>query len=250
MKNRLLSILTTFLTAVLTSAFATTALAAHHLPFEYAQVYTLQVSDPAALLGAMQKFRSSPTGMKNPSGVSLSQFVANGEDPSTHSIIVSYPSGAAMDAARSMNQGSNDWAEASQTFQSVSEFRSSAVFQLMNAVVKEGAVTSPNPVSMNIMLEVTDQAAFMSAFDKIWNSESAKAFPGNRYLGSALANGQSRATHVVAFQANDMATLLSGMQKMQSSPEMAAYLKKAGSFRRVDGETIGVSVWASPIPAN
>ena len=162
-------ILLTFVSAILTITFTAAAFAAHHLPFEYGQLYTLKVSDPAALLAAMQKFRNSPIGKQNPSGVSLSQFIANGESDATHSISVTYPTAAAMDASRKMNAGSPEVAEVGKVFQSVSEPESSGLFMLMKAEIVEGAITSANPVSMSIGLAVTDQAAFMAAIDKLWD---------------------------------------------------------------------------------
>jgi hypothetical protein len=116
--------------------------------------------------------------------------------------------------------------------------------------MKEGAITSANPVSMNIALAVTDQAAFMSAIDKLWDSSAANAFPGNRFLVNVLASGESPATHAVVFQANDMATLLTAMQTLQTSADMVNYLKKADDFRSVVSRTISIGLWSSPIPSN
>jgi len=244
--KKLLSIVTT----IIAITFSNATLAAESLPFGYAQMITLEVSDPAALLAAMQKFRSSPLGMKNPSGVSLNQFYANGESEATHSIVVTYPNAAAIDAARAMNMGSKEWAEAGATFQAVTDNASASLSTLLNAKIKEGAVTSANPVSMNIALSVSDPSAFMTAFNKLWDSGAANAFPGNSYFVNVLANGESAVTHAVVFQANDMATLLDGMEKLQSSADMAAYLKNASSFRTIVSRTVGINVWSSPMPSN
>jgi hypothetical protein len=246
MTKKLISIVTTIIAAT----FATATFAADAPPFGYAQMYTLEVSDPAKLLAAMQKFRGSVVGKKNPSGVSLNQFMANGDSEATHSIIVTYPAAADMDTSRKLNAGTKEWAEASATFQEVAEFQSSGLSALLKGTMKEGAITSANPVSMNIALAVTDQAAFMSAIDKLWDSSAANAFPGNRFLVNVLASGESPATHAVVFQANDMATLLTAMQTLQTSADMVNYLKKADDFRSVVSRTISIGLWSSPIPSN
>jgi putative intracellular protease/amidase len=235
---------------VIATTCTTTALAADALPFQYAQMTTLKVTNPAALLGAMQRFRSSPPGMRNPTGVTLNQFIADGESEATHSIVVVYPNAAAIDASRSMNMGTAEWAAAGATFQAVSENVSSSLSALLKARIREGAVTSANPASMNFALAVSNPSAFMAAFDKLWNSSASDAFPGNSYLVNVLAGGESEITHAVVFQANDMATLLTGMEALQSSAEMAAYLKNANSFRSVVSRTVGVNVWSSPMPSN
>lgn len=235
---------------VIATTCSATVLAAEALPFGYAQMITMKVNDPAALLGAMQKFRSSPTGMKTPSAVSLNQFIADGESEATHSIVVMYPDAAAIDASRSMSRGTRDWAEAGATVQAASENVSSSLSALLKARIKQGAVTSTNPVSMNFALAVSDPDAFMAAFDRLWNSSASDAFPGNSYLVNVLAAGESGITHAVVFQANDMATLLSGMETLQSSADMATYLKTAGSFRSVVSRTVGANIWTSPMPSS
>jgi hypothetical protein len=98
---------------------------------------------------------------------------------------------------------------------------------------------------MAYFLNVNDPAAFTAAIDKVWNSDAGKAFPGNRFMGRAIANGSNSATHVITFQANDMATLLNGVAAMQASPEMATYLKTAGSFRTIESEAISRVMWTS-----
>ena len=230
--------------------FISAAMAADALPYGYAQRYTITVNDPAALLAAMQKFRSSATGMKGPSGVTVSQFIANGDSKATHSIVVTYPDAAAIDASRALNIGSKDWAEFGASFQAVAETRTSGLSVLLKARIKAGAVTSANPVSLSTTLAVSDPQAFMTAFNKFWDSGAVSAFPGNTLLVNVLAAGESTVTHAVVFQANDMATLLNGMQTLQSSADMAEYLRNAGSFRSVVGRDVSVTLWRSPMPTN
>ena len=242
MKRRLLS-----LTAALVSVlFTASAFADHHMPASlgYGQSYSLSVSDPAALVGAITKFRASPTGKNSPSRVVINQIIAGGESGATHTIGVFFDSAADIDKGRAMNQGSKDLAAATAVLQSSSERLSVSLFSVLRRNVKEGAVTSENPVSLTYGLAVTDPAAFLAAFDKIWAS-TASAFPGNAFFGINMANGESGATHFVSFQANDMATLLNGIQELQASAEMAEYNANAPSFRSVASESISIRIMDS-----
>jgi hypothetical protein len=246
-RNRFL----TLATAVVAIFYTGFALADHHEtgPIGYAAIYSLKVSDPAAIAAAMTKVRTSKELAASPSGVSLSQVIAGGASGVTHTVGVFYDSLADMDAAQAMNAGSKVIAEVGPVFRSASERLTVDLLALQRRSVKEGAVTAENPVNFVYQLSVTDQAAFMTAFDNIWDSVT-KSFPGNVFFGTSLVNGTSKATHFVTFVANDMETLIGGVQAMQSSPEMADYMANAASFRTVEAEIVGMRMLNFPAPAN
>jgi hypothetical protein len=207
------------------------ACADHHEPPPpqtlYGQSYSLVVSDPAALIEAMQSYRASETGQKMGSNVALSQNIANGDLASTHTINVFYPSIEAMSAAIALQNSSADTAAFRRTISQIVTGESDNVFTVLRATNREGA---------------TDQAAFMSAFDGIWNSQAAADFPGNMFFGQVLAMGQNESTHWVSFQANDLQTLLTGMEAFMGSDDFARYGANAGSFRRVTNRSISQTV--------
>ena len=214
-------------------------------PLGYGVGFILKVSDPAAIAGAITEVRTTDLGKNSPSSVFLSQLVAGGEKGATHTIGVLYQSAANIDKAQAMNEAMKVGEKIGPVFQAAAERISVVMWTLMRSSVKEGAVTSDNPVSMNYVLEVSDQSAFMHAFDPLWQSVT-KTFPGNVAFGAILANGDSPGTHFVSFSANNMETLLGGMQAMQASPAMAAYTEKAPSFRSVVGESINRRLLSFP----
>lgn len=181
--------------------------------------------------------------------MTLSQIVAGGEPGVTHTILVIYDSTAEIDEANALHAGTSDFPLLLESLRNVSERGSTVLFSLLRSNIKEGAVTSATPASWLYGLTVTDQDAFMEAFDKIWVTV-ADAFPGNSFFGRVLVNGSNTATHFVNFQANDMQTLLNGIEAMESSPEMAEYFADAPSFRTVESETINRGVMAWPAAAN
>ena len=77
-----------------------------------------------------------------------------------------------------------------------------------------------------------------------------QSFPGNAYFGTVLANGESAATHFVSFTANDMETLLGGMEELLSSDAMVEYSASAASFRTIVGESINRRLLNFPAPAS
>jgi hypothetical protein len=215
----------------------------------YGQAYILNASDPAGVVSAITNYRNSADGAKSPASVSLSQVVGGGIPGTTHTILVSFPSGAAMDEGNRLNADSPMFAETSRALQEASERHSVVMFSLLRNSAKEGAVTSQNPVSWLYSLTVTDQQAFQAAFDKLWTSVAAD-FPGNVVFGAVLADGPSSATHFISFQANDMATLLSGMEAVNTSDAAIEYFASASSFRSVASETISRTVMNWPAAGN
>ncbi len=72
--------------------------------------YAFTVSDPPALLAALEKFMASKTGKKFPGQVHLAAVVAGGISPVSHSIIVGYASEAEMETWVDSMVGNADWA--------------------------------------------------------------------------------------------------------------------------------------------
>jgi hypothetical protein len=72
--------------------------------------YAFTVSDPPALLAALEKFMASKTGKKFPGQVHLEVVVAGGINPVSHSIIVGYASEAEMETWVDSMVGNADWA--------------------------------------------------------------------------------------------------------------------------------------------
>ena len=95
----------------------------------------------------------------------------------------------------------------------------------------KGNVSTPGAVTYQIQLEVTDRAAFMKAFDRLWTSDAFANFPGGIYFGDTMGNGTNPSTHWVSFVAPNLETLYAGMDAIQGSAAMAAYSKNANQFR-------------------
>lgn len=200
----------------------------------YGMSYQITVSDPAALVAAMKTYRQSPTGQQLPSMVTLTQHMADGEAPGTHTINVFYPSAAAMDQSAALTDGSADTAAFRSATSGIMEMESSGMFTMQRSLVNEEALTSDTPVAMLFSFTVTDQAAFNAAFERLWSSPAARDFPGGMFFGSIMAAGELPGTHWVTMQANDMATLMSGWESFLASADAQAYMKNADGFRRIE----------------
>ena len=61
--------------------------------------YDLIASNPVAVVAALDKYLSGDSGSNDDVSVTLHQYLANGSNPATHAITVSYASPQAMDSA-------------------------------------------------------------------------------------------------------------------------------------------------------
>jgi hypothetical protein len=72
--------------------------------------YSFAVSDPPALLAALEKFMSSETGKKFPGQVHLEGVMAAGMSPATHTIVVGYAGETELETWAKSLVGNADWA--------------------------------------------------------------------------------------------------------------------------------------------
>ena len=194
----------------------------------YGQSIMLEVSNPTAVVAAMNRFNASESGKSYPGTVLLNEMVAGGETDITHQINAFFPTSAALDASNANSAGNPDAMAFGMTMQQSAEIVGRGLFRMIRG---RGGVSTPGAITYMIQLEVTDRAAFMKAFDKLWNSDAFQSFPGGVYFGDTLGNGTNPSTHWVSFVAPNMETLYSGMDEVQSSSAMAAYSKNADKFR-------------------
>jgi len=71
--------------------------------------HAFDVKDSKAFAAAIEKFRASATGKKQPSQVHLSQVIAAGMTPMSHLVTVGYASEAEMETAQLSLTGDSDW---------------------------------------------------------------------------------------------------------------------------------------------
>jgi len=232
MKNLITMICTTMLLVILPGTYADDH--TNSGPLFYGQSIGIVATDAPAVLAAMDKWRNSATGKNAPNTVVLLQNIVNGDYQSTHGINIFYANGAAMDAAADLYAGSKDWSAFQNAFQSLVETEWENTYAIMRAKANAGDVSSSTPVSIVYGFTVTDPAGFMSAFDKMWNSEVIQNFPGGVYFGQNIAAGTVPGTHFVTFVADTRGKLTEAIMAMQNSNDMAAYMQAVGSSRKVE----------------
>ena len=211
-------------------------------PLFYGQSFGFAAEDAGAVVATMEKWRSSKAGKAGPNTVVLIQNLVNGDFDSTHGVNVFYQNGAAMDASAAASNGTEEWAEFQASMAELTEREWENMYSIIRAKVKEGDVTSANPVSMVFAFTVTDPAGFMSAFDAFWNSSAVQDFPGAVYLGQTIAAGMMPGTHFVTWVADSRGNLVEAMQAVRNSPDANAYRVAVSGKRTLEATNMSIEV--------
>ena len=207
--------------------------------------YQVNVTNPAAVVAALDAYADSPTGQKNPATVTLFQITSNGTNPATHAISVSFASAEDMDRSRALNMASKDFAAmqapmaGAMTPVSESMFRGTGI-----TAGSPAAITSDNPVGRFILMDVQDPAAYVAAWTKMMASRDSD-LPS--YLSQIMAAGTADTSHVVSIFANNMAEMMALADANQGNPAWAEFLASVNGIRAIEDDAMVVRVksWAN-----
>ena len=169
--------------------------------------YDINASNPLAVVAAMDKFYSSPTGQAASGSVTLYQYMANGDNPATHAFLVSFSNLEEMQQTFTRNALSQDRTNFLAELNMASEQVDSVMYRSTGITGGDPSkVTSPNTANYWIYLNVSDPATYASA----WQALTSKNYDLDvaSGLSEILADGTSTVTHVIAQRANDLPSLL------------------------------------------
>ncbi len=207
--------------------------------------YQVNVTNPAAVVAALDAYADSPTGQKNPATVTLFQITSNGTNPATHAISVSFASAEDMDRSRALNMASKDFAAMQASMAGAMTPVSESMFRDTGVTAgSPAAITSDNPVARFILMDVQDPAAYVAAWTKMMASRDSD-LPS--YLSQIMAAGTADTSHVVSIFANNMAEMMALADANQGNPAWAEFLASVNGIRAIEDDAMVVRVksWAN-----
>lgn len=200
------------------------------------QTYDLVVSDPAAVIAAIDKYQASPTGQSNSASVVLYAYVAAGDNLATHAINVVHPSPSDMDANLALNE-SQDQAVFLAEIREVATVTSRAMGETLLIGGNPENITSANPAVMRYLMSVSDPAAYAQAFSSFLGQNPDI---GVSYLSSMMADGTNPETHVVLNYANSVGELF--INQPQTLEGWAEYSSAVKGLRTIESTAIATEV--------
>ena len=220
---------------LIAAVFSGTAVADDHTdggPF-YA-FYHLQVTNPAGVVGAMDKFWASDCGKQYPADVALSQEVFNGGYESTHFIINTFQSIEEQTKAAEIMRSCPD----SQVFLQELSANAQPIMEYMGpAPVDENDWGQDSAFSkFDIIVEPQDQAAYAAAYLKMMKAVEQDISLRSYGIG-AVFFGRDKFTHWVWTGGRTQAELGAISQQLLSHPAYAAFNEEVGGMRKVVNTT-------------
>ena len=200
------------------------------------QTYDLVVSDPAAVVAAIDKYQASPTGQSNSASVVLYAYVAAGDNLATHAINVVHPSPSDMDANLALNE-SQDQAVFLAEIREVATVTSRAMGETLLIGGNPENITSANPAVMRYLMSVSDPAAYAQAFSSFLGQNPDI---GVSYLSSMMADGTNPETHVILNYANSVGELF--INQPQTLEGWAEYSAAVKDLRTIESTAVATEV--------
>ena len=206
------------------------------------QTIELAVSNPAAVVAAMDKLAASSTGRSTSNTVTLYRYVANGENEATHLINIVHSSPDEMDANGAKLQGSQDAAAMGLEMIQAARIVSTSVGQILLSGGSAANITNENPAVMLYFMSVSDPAAYAREFSSFL---SQNAGVGQTFLSSSLADGDNPTTHIVFNRGNSLGELIKNQPQSQDGWD--AYSSRVAGLRTIEGTAMlrHVKSWTS-----
>ena len=191
--------------------------------------YFIDVSNPVAVVGALDEFAASECGKKLPADIGLMAEGINGSASSTHFIIVSYETMDDFTKAGALTQSCPEAVKMLQGLASGSE----AISEVGIIPAIEVGDWTQDTVFMKYDISTTNEAAYANAWTELMDASTDAGLVSGSYGMNRIFIGNNEASHFVYIGSQDFATLVDNQNAMTSSSAFAKFSKKVGMVREV-----------------
>ena len=191
--------------------------------------YFFDVTSPAGVVAAMDKFRASSCGSQMPADIGLMAETINGSASSTHFIIASYESMADFSEGQKLVQSC---ADAATFLQDMSSAATPVTEYAIIPAIEVGDWTQDS-VFMKFDIKVSDEEVFASAWSELMDASVENGSISDSYGLNRIFLGNSDASHFVYIGAQDFESLVAQDTAIQGSSDFARYLRKVGGVREI-----------------
>ena len=155
--------------------------------------YFMQVSNPPAIVGAIDKFASSECGKKFPADMTLMAETINGSSPATHFLILSFETRADFQKAGQLANSCPEAAAMLQSFvSSASQVRNS-----LNLPVAEFGDWTKDAIFLRYDVTLKNETAYIEAWTEMMDSLSAQDSVNGSYGINRAFAGNDQSPHFV-----------------------------------------------------
>jgi len=208
------------------------------------EYFDCDVEDVPSFTAALGNVYEATRGSDGP-GIFIDQWLWNGQDTSTHRVIVQHSSFNAMEAWRSRFVGNGPALAALESLTNVSDCINEGLSVFIGAW---GNLQAQATYFAVYAIAAADGAAYVDALTELAEAQAATA-PGQVILFENRA-GQHGVSHIVAIGAPTLAGLNSFLGTLFASDDFEDFTDDVGASRRVvsASQARRVQVWAVPPP--
>jgi len=187
------------------------------------QVTSISVlpQNAAKLVGAFDTYFASSAGQQFKGRMILLNHVADGNDPSTHTLVSIYHSVAELETFSKAVAGDPALTNLMDTVVPVATLQSQSRTTAMRSW---GDIQDTDTVWNGHYFNVTDAAGFNAALDTWLASPQGKKFPGQGHLSAISIGGLGAPTHVINVGYASQAEMEAYNDATNSSPDWAVFL--------------------------
>ena len=204
--------------------------------------YFMQVSNPPAIVGAIDKFASSECGKKFPADMTSMAETINVSSPATHFLILSFETRADFQKAGQLANSCPEAAAMLQSFvASASQVRNS-----LNLPVAEFGDWTKDSIFLRYDVTLKNETAYIEAWTEMMDSLSTEGSVNGSYGINRAFAGNDQSTHFVYIGASDFDSLTANQQTLTTSSDFAKFSRKVGNNRTVINTSVVIPVKGWP----
>lgn len=200
--------------------------------------------DAPKIVAAMDRWMSG-AGADYPGTVTLYANEADGNDPATHTIIVTYPSMAESERYAAGVAADEEKSEAWAELMAVFTEHATPAQTVRGAFVRSwGEVDPQDSVWMHHMITARDAPAVVAAMDRWMASPTGKRAPAQLHLSRVVAGGVGSPSHVVSIGYASLSELEAWQDSLVENEDYATFLEAAGAASDYHGANLALRVKA------
>lgn len=204
--------------------------------------YFFNVTSPAGVVAAMDKFSASSCGSQMPADIGLMAETINGSASSTHFFIASYETMADFSKGQELVQSC---ADAATFLQEMSSAATPVTEYAIIPAIEVGDWTQDS-VFMKYDIKVSDEGVFAAAWSELMDASVKNGSISDSYGLNRIFLGNSDASHFVYIGAQDFQSLVAQDTEVQESNDFARYLRKVGGVREILNTSLITPVMSWP----
>ena len=207
----------------------------------YYAFFGIAANNPPAVVAAMDKFNASDCGQASPSTVALMGEAFNGDEPSTHTFVVTYEGAQEIDETLAIINACPEYAEFLTEMAAISV----PTEQILNKVVYEGGDWTEERAFAVFEMNVRNEASYLEAYKKFTDASIASGqLTGAFGLQRSVASTDY--THFAFIAESNMADLMATMDTLNmDNPDFAEFQNSVRRNRSIvrRGIVVPIKAW-------